>query len=396
MLRAAGLLLLLTTAVLAAPAPPYPEFRPTGLAISGSDLLITDIGTHRLLRRNPAGVLAVLAGTGEGGFSGDGGPASKARLHAPHDTALDRTRSVLVADTYNHRVRRIDRLGMIRTIAGNGRAAYAGDGGPAVKASLNNPQGIAVAQDGALYIADTYNHMVRRVDGRGIITTFAGSEPGLAGDGGPAVKAQLSLPNAVAVAPDGSVYISDSGNNRIRRVRPDGIIETVLGTGPGSGTAGAGYGGDGGPAEKGRIFAAADVEVTPSGDLLVSDSGNHRLRLVSNGIVNSVTGRELPFRSPQKLAVGARGELYVATRATGAVWVLGEDGTPRLLPLRFALPRPEGKPVRVRKKSHRPASSGALHRSGSPAGQACIPGAHTHAPRGVPAQHLRNSFAKRP
>lgn len=305
---------------------------PNGLALDGSgNLFITDIGTHRLLKLDPRGVLTGVAGTGEGGFNGDGA-AAKARLFAPHDVAFDAAGNLLVADTYNHRIRRIDRKGMITTLCGDGGGKYAGDNGPALNASLNNPQGIALGSDGTLFIADTYNHVVRRVDPKGTMTTFAGTEAGLAGDGGPANRAQLSLPTAVAVGPDRSVYISDSGNNRIRLVKPDGTIETVLGSGPGSGTAGAGFAGDGGPVERARIFAPTDLELNASGDLILSDSGNNRVRLISKGVITTIAGSGTAgfggdggpavgaaMNTPQKIALGKDGSVYIADRANRRV-----------------------------------------------------------------------------
>lgn len=306
---------------------------PNGLALDPQgNLFISDIGTHRVVKLDRRGLLSPVAGTGEGGFSGDQRPAATARLFAPHDLALDAAGSLYVADTYNHRVRRIDRSGVITTVAGSGRGGYAGDGGPAARASLDNPQGIARGPDGSLYIADTFNHVVRRVDPQGVITTFAGTAAGLAGDGGPANRAQLSLPMAVAAAPDGSVYICDTGNNRIRRVGREGTIETVAGYGPGSGTAGAGFAGDGGPPGKARLFAPTDLELDGSGRLFVSDSGNNRIRLISNGMITTVVGSGVAgfggdagsalaavLNTPQKIALGPAGELWLADRANGRV-----------------------------------------------------------------------------
>lgn len=326
----------------AAPARPagWKLTRPTGLLVDpAGNLFVTDIASHQVLRLSPGGAVSLVAGAGHGGFSGDGGPAARSRLFAPHDLVLDAAGSLLIADTYNHRIRKVDRRGVITTLAGNGAGSYSGDNGPAAAASLNNPQGLAAAPDGSLYIADTYNHVVRKVDRRGIITTFAGSAPGLAGDGGPAAQAQLSLPTAVAPAADGAVYISDGGNNRIRRVRPDGIIETLLGAGPGTGTAGAGFAGDGGPVLQAKIFGAADLLFTPTGDLLLSDSGNHRIRKISNGIISTIAGcgiagsggdggsaLQAMFNTPQKLALGKDGTLYIADRGSGRVRRIGIDG----------------------------------------------------------------------
>ncbi|MCC2669539.1 MAG: repeat containing protein [Armatimonadetes bacterium] len=315
--------------------------QPSGLALDAQGtLFVSDLASHSVLKLSGSGVLTRVAGTGEGGFSGDGGPAATARLFAPHDLAVDAGGNLLVADTYNHRIRRIDRNGIITTIAGNGRDGYRGDGGPARAASLNNPQGIALDTAGTLYIADTYNHVVRRVAPSGTISTFAGTEPGLAGDGGPAARAQLSLPTAVAVARDGSVYISEAGNNRIRRVSVSGVIETIAGFGPGSGTAGAGYGGDGGPAEKARLFAPMDIDLWPLGDLVISDSGNQRVRGVSQGVINTLAGTgergfrgdggkavEAALSSPQKLALGPDGGIYLADRANHRVRQITPGGT---------------------------------------------------------------------
>lgn len=264
---------------------------PNGLALDDKgELRISDIGAHHVLKLDRRGRLTVVAGTGEGGFSGDGGPATKARLFAPHDLAFDPEGDLLIADTFNHRIRRVDRHGTITTVAGDGRAAYSGDGRPATQASLNTPRGIAFDRDGALLIADTFNHVVRRGDRDGKIATFAGTVPGHGGDGGDAKQAQINLAMAVVVAPGGAVYISDAANSRIRRVSPGGLIQTVVGYGPAQDTYGAGFAGDGGPAEKAKIFSATDLKFDASGALYISDSGNNRIRVIRAGFITTVTG----------------------------------------------------------------------------------------------------------
>jgi streptogramin lyase len=314
---------------------------PNGLAIDGrGDLYISDIATHRVLKLDRRGRLIPIAGNGEGGFSGDGGPAINARIFSPHDIAIGRDGSLLIADTFNHRIRRVDRYGIITTIAGTGKAEYSGDDGPALRAALNNPQSIALDRDGGLLIADTYNYVVRRVDRDGTMTTFAGSrQPGFAGDGGAANRAQLSLPMAVAVAPDGSVYISDAGNSRVRRVAPDATIQTVVGFGAGSGVYGAGFTGDGGPPEKAKVFSATDLKCDAQGNLFISDSGNNRIRVIRNSVITTVAGSGQPgsggdgrpalsaeLNTPQKIVVAPDGSIFIADRANRRVIKVDPNG----------------------------------------------------------------------
>jgi DNA-binding beta-propeller fold protein YncE len=306
---------------------------PNGLALNDKgDLYISDIGAHRVLKLDRRGRLSVIAGTGEGGYGGDGGPATKARLFAPHDLAFDPEGDLLIADTFNHRIRRIDRHGVITTVAGDGKAAYSGDGGPATQASLNTPQGVAFDRDGGLLIADTFNHVVRRVDRGGRIATFAGTVPGHGGDGGDARRAQINLAMAAAVAPDGAVYISDAANSRIRRVSQDGVIQTAVGYGPAQDTYGAGFAGDGGAPAKAKIFSATDLKFDAAGALYISDSGNNRIRVIRDGAITTVagSGRQgfsgdggkalvADLNTPQKIAVAKDGSLFIADRANHRV-----------------------------------------------------------------------------
>jgi NHL repeat len=312
---------------------------PNGLVLaSDGSLYISDIGTHQILKL-VGRTLTIVAGTGAGGYAGDGGPAARAALHAPHAVAFDDAGRLLVADTYNHRIRRIDRQGVITTVAGTGTAAYSGDGGPATAAALNGPQDIAIGRDGAIFIADTYNTVIRRIDATGAITTFAGSEPGLGGDGGPATKALLNIPSAVAIAPDGAVYISDAGNSRIRRVSVEGIIETIAGSGGGSGLGGAGFAGDGGPAGQSKAFSAMGLRLSAGGDLYISDSGNNRLRVIRGGTIATLAGAgrvgfggdggaavAAVLNTPQKIAVAADGRVFIADRGNGRVRMVDAKG----------------------------------------------------------------------
>jgi sugar lactone lactonase YvrE len=313
-----------------APALVYPN----GLALDAAgNLYVSDIGSHRIFKLAADGKLSVVAGTGEPGFSGDAGPATAARLNAPTDLLFDADGNLVIADAYNHRVRRIDAQGVITTLVGTGKSNPSTAPTTASAVALNNPQGLALDRHGSLYIADTYNHVVRRIDHAGNVTTFAGSEAGLAGDKGPATKAQLNLPQAVAVALDGSVYISDSANSRIRRVAPDGNIITVCGSGPGSGEGGAGFAGDGGSPEKAKLFSPADLKFNALGQLVVCDTGNNRIRLIAYNVVHTLAGPAQPvsapagLNTPQKLALAPDGSIYVADRANARVLKLTPAGT---------------------------------------------------------------------
>ena len=190
-------------------------------------------------------VISTVAGTGTGGYNGDGGDATAAMLHWPWHLALDAAGDVLVADDLNSRIRRVSISGGISTVAGTGRVGFSGDGGPATSADLNYPRGVAVDGSGAVYIADTDNCRVRVVAANGTIATVAGTGVcGYGGDGSRAVAALLNGPKAVALTGGGELLIADTGNHCIRRVAVDGTISTVAGNGSG------GYNGDGAPATR--------------------------------------------------------------------------------------------------------------------------------------------------
>ena len=268
---------------------------PRGIAVDGSgNLFIADSRTYTIRRVDTAGIITTIAGTGQQGYSGDGGPAVSAQLSAPYRVAVDVAGNLLIADTWNHRVRRVDTTGTITTVAGiggigiNNEGAYSGDGGPAVEALLNIPIGIAVDGAGNLYIADNGNGRIRRVDTAGIITTIAGiGENSHSGDGGPAVEALLNLPRGIAVDGTGNLYIADTGNHRIRRVDTAGIITSIAGTGE------AGYGGDGGPAVEALLNSPRGIAVDGAGNLFIADYENSRIRRVdSMGIITTVAGVE--------------------------------------------------------------------------------------------------------
>jgi hypothetical protein len=266
-----------------------------------SALYIADSANSRIRKVTLAtGVITTVAGTGRPSFGGDGGPATAAGLDHPRFLLVAPDGSLIVADTENARVRRIDPQGIIRTIAGTGRRGYAGDGGPATAADLDDPRGLALDAAGNLYISSAEGvpmPSVRRVDPNGIITTVVGGHPaGYSGDGGPATAAALNVPRSIAVW-GSDLYVADSDNSRIRHVDlTTGIITTVAGTGA------FGYGGDGGPAASARLDQPRGVAVTPTGDLVISDTMNARLRFVR--IIRSIPALPSPA-PPAAPAAGA-------------------------------------------------------------------------------------------
>lgn len=264
--------------------------QPRGVAVRGTDVYVADDANYVVRKLDTTtGMESVVAGDGSPGFSGDGGPADVAQLDAA-DVAMDLAGRIYIADRDNQRIRRIDTDGNIDTVAGTGQAGDSGDGGPAALAALNYPEGIAVDIAGNIFIADTRNHRIRKVDTSGTITAVAGvSSPlgggGYSGDGGPAVQAKFAYPRGISIDADGNLLIADGDNGRIRKV-VGGIVTTVAGLG------GAGYAGDGGPATAARLRYPADVAAVPSGGFLIADTDNHRIRRVdADGTITTLAGR---------------------------------------------------------------------------------------------------------
>jgi sugar lactone lactonase YvrE len=202
-----------------------------GLAIDPSGNLYVAATGNRIQKISNTGIIAVFAGSGVAGNQGDGRAATAAQLNTPSGVAVDGTGNVYIADTRNHRIRVIASDGTIALAAGNGSEGFSGDGSPAVLAQLRNPTAVAADAAGNVYIADSGNFRVRKVDPDGRITTIAGSgTAGFSGDGGAAQNAQFGAITSLAVDKGGNLYVADSGNRRIRKVAADGIVTTVLGT----------------------------------------------------------------------------------------------------------------------------------------------------------------------
>ncbi len=255
---------------------------PHGIALDSSgNLYIADSLNFRV-RKVANGVITTVAGTGISGFTGDNGPAASAQLFYPLAVAVDAAGNLYIADEIGERIRKVGN-GVITTVAGNGNPGSGGDGGPATSAQLNSPVGIALDSAGNLYIADSSNNRIREVT-NGVITTVAGNgQRGNSGDGGPATGAELNNPFGVAFDSAGNLYIADTGNNTIRRIA-NGVIATVAGNGV------QGFSGDGGPATGAELSSPLGVAVDSAGHLYIADQGNNRIRQVTGGVIATVAG----------------------------------------------------------------------------------------------------------
>jgi sugar lactone lactonase YvrE len=270
---------------------------PAGVALDAhGNLYVADHGNDRVRRISPDGVIHGFAGAGPippaasnmGSYSGDGGPAARARFKVPESVAFDTRGNLYVADRDNGAVRKISPDGRISTVAGTGVLGYSGDGGPAVKAQLDQPQGFAFDRAGNLYVSDSANNRVRRIDARtGVITTVAGNgRHGYSGDGGPATKARLSDPYGLAFDTKGNLYVAEPDEGVVRRINTGGVITTFAGTGR------LGFAGDGGPATKAKLNSPYGLAFDSAGNLYIADNGNGRIRRVDKrGVISTFVNR---------------------------------------------------------------------------------------------------------
>ena len=315
------------------------------------NLYIAERHNHRILKVDTSGIVRVAAGTvdeqglAQSGFSGDGGPATEAKLNFADAIAAGPDGTLYVADAGNHRIRMVDEDGTITTVAGNGAAGFSGDGGPATEASLDYPTGLTVDRDGTLYFLDSNNFRIRKVDGGGTITTVAGTgSAGLTRDGTPAAKAQFRFaydenapgdhsPAGLALGRGGVLLLPDHDNHRVRMIDASGLVRTVAGNGE------IEFSGDGGPATRAGLFGPLDVAIDAEGNIYIgthdhtadggqdpAPGGSNRVRMVTpKGIITTVAGSDkggysgdggpatkAQLNIPAGVAIGPDGNLYIA------------------------------------------------------------------------------------
>jgi hypothetical protein len=299
------------------------------------NLFIADFGNYVIRKVDINGIISTVAGIGESfGYSGDGGLATAAKMGSPNSVTVDASGNLFITDVYNNRIRKVATNGIITTVAGNGSASYSGDGGHATNASLNAPSWVALDRFGNLWIADTGNERIRMVGTNGIINTVAGDgTEGFSGDGGAATNASLGDPDGLELDPSGNLFIADWLNNRVRQVDTNGIIRTVAGSGAG------GYAGENVPATDASLWSPYGVAVDVFGNIFIADEDNNRVRKVdTDGIITTVAGNGSngysgdggqatnASVSPVDVAVDASGNIFIAEQFNNVIRKVQTNG----------------------------------------------------------------------
>jgi sugar lactone lactonase YvrE len=294
----------------------YPE----GVAKDAAgNMYIADTGLQRIFKVDGGGLISTIAGNGTAGYGGDGAAAGGALVNGPNGLAIDSSGQLYLSDSGNDRLRRIDSTGVIQSIAGDGTTSFGGDGSSAVSAALSNPYGVAADGTGNYYIADLGNNRVRKVDSFGTISTIAGTvAAGFSGDGGPGILASLNAPQSVAADGSGNVFIADFANNRVRKVDPSGTITTVAGGWPGSGVTVPGLGSAlGGPTHmardaQGNLYIASQF----FNDVLKLDLTGNLSVVAGNGVAgyggDGGPATAASLNAPYGVTVDSAGDLFIA------------------------------------------------------------------------------------
>ena len=306
--------------------------QPWGIAINPvtNEVYVADQSNQRVLKVSAAGIVTTVAGTGTAGFTSDNVAATTSRLSAPARIAFDAAGNLYIADSGNNRIRKVNTAGIITTVVGSGTSGFSGDGGQATLARLKTPYDVFPAPDGTLYIADKGNQRIRKVAPNGIISTIAGTgSAGYNGDQIAATSARLNNPYSVTVDTSGNVYIADYDNERVRIIDPTGVIDTFAGIGIATAN------GDGGPADQAGLHKPCYVDLTPNGSLLISEVNNTRVRLVQDGIITTLAGTGQfgyvgdggpptfsTWQRPAATAIDAQGNIWVVDRNNHRVRVI--------------------------------------------------------------------------
>lgn len=308
---------------------------PTGIA-RGPDgaLYVCDTSNHRVRKITPDGKIMTVAGTGEKGWSGDGGPATAAKLSEPYEVRFDHTGNIFWVERLSHSIRRLEaKSGIISTVAGSGAAGFSGDGGPATEAKMNEPHSIGFDKAGNLYICDVKNHRIRKVDMKtGIISTFAGTgERKPTPDGAPFATAPLSGPRALDFDKDGNLWLAlREGNMILKLDLAHGRVYRVAGTGA------KGFTGDGGPAKVATLNGPKGIAVAPNGNVYLADTENHVIRMidVKQGTIGLVAGTgtrgdgpegdplKCQFNRPHGIFIDADGSVFIGDTEAHRVRVI--------------------------------------------------------------------------
>ncbi len=318
-----------------APATVGEMTNPTGVAVdAGGNVYIADKGNNRIRKVNTSGIMTTVAGNGAAGFSGDGSAATNARLHQPKGVAVDVLGNMYIADEINSCVRIVNPTGIIYTFAGKDTAGFSGDGGPATLAKISNPVAVTTDATGNVFLTDQVNYRIREINTSGIINTVAGNgSPGFSGDGGPATAGEIFMAVGTAVDAAGNLYIADQSNNRIRKVTTSGIISTIAGCSLTSI-------GDGGPATAGQLMKPQDVAFDAAGNVYIADVMDNRIRKVStSGIITTFAGNGVAAFSgdggpataaslnyPNSLAVDGAGNLIITDNLNFRIRVVNTAG----------------------------------------------------------------------
>lgn len=287
---------------------------------TAGNVYISDYLNKRIRKVDLSGIISTFAGTGVQGYTGDGGLAINAQIYTPSDIITDVSGNVYFTDTWNYVIRKIDASGIITTIAGDGNHGNTGDGGSAINARLWNPEGMIMDKNGNIYFTEANGHRIRKIDASGIITKIAGTSQGYSGDGGLAIVAQLNYPMGITIDAFGNLYFAEEGNHVIRKINTSGIISTVAGNNTPGNT------GDGGNALNAALDSPMDVSIDASLNLYIADYANNKIRKVDGtAIISTYAGTGVPGYSgdgglasnaqlfiPEGVDVDASGNLYIA------------------------------------------------------------------------------------